>query len=365
MRRRAFLGLGASGGALALAGCSSSSDGGSPSATANASSDADGPPGDAADQPTESATAGDPRGVYVQTFRETMSMQGTVAAGPYELAAMFTVPHTFWTVNGRDVEKTPKGGHSLHLMATVWDPETRTVLPETGLSAELLRDGETVSQEVIYPMLSQSMGFHYGGNFTLPGDGEYTTKLSVGGMSIDRRGAFEGAFDEPATAEIPLAFTDATRSEVTTHAVAQGGDPGALAPMDVPFPQAVAPTNEALPGRIVGEATSGGAVFAFTQLDAPAADRAYLAASARTPYNRLLIPAMTLDLTATRDGRTLYEGPLARTLGPELSYHYGAELPALRSGDTLALSVPTPPQVARHEGYEAAFLEMPSTELTV
>jgi hypothetical protein len=37
----------------------------------------------------------------------------------------------------------------------------------------------------------------------------------------------------------------------------------------------------------------------------------------------------------------------------------------VESGDTLELRVTTPPQVARHEGYETAFLEMPPTELTL
>ncbi len=292
-------------------------------------------------------------------------MQGTASAGPYEFALMFTVPHTFWTVTGSDVEVTPKADHSVHLMATVWDTETETVLPETGLSAEILRDGETVSQEVIYPMLSQPMGFHYGGNFTLPGDGQYTTRLSVGGTSIQRRGAFEGTFGDPATAEVPLEFTDTTRSEVTTQQVEQGGDRGALAPMDAMFPQAVAPETDDLPGSVVGEATSGEAVFVLTQVETDSADESYLAVSARTPYNRLLIPAMGLSLTATRDGRTRYEGGLARTLDPDLRYHYGATVPTLRSGDVLTLSVTTIPQVARHEGYEEAFVEMPPMELTV
>ena len=67
MRRRAFLGLGASGGALALAGYLSSFDGRSPSATANASSDTDGPPGDAAHQPTKPATSGDTLALSVPT----------------------------------------------------------------------------------------------------------------------------------------------------------------------------------------------------------------------------------------------------------------------------------------------------------
>jgi uncharacterized protein YjbI with pentapeptide repeats len=317
-----------------------------------------------AEQNGTTSDGSDLRGVYVQTFLESMSMQGMATAGPYKVALMFTVPHTFWNVVGTELQETPKADHTLHLMAAVWDPETNTVLPETGLSAEILRDGETVSQEVIYPMLSQPMGFHYGGNFTLPGEGTYSTKLSIGGMNIERRGAFEGKFGEPATATIPLEFTQATKSEVKTRSVEEGGQPGALAPMDAMFPQAIAPKTEALPGTILGEATSGDAVFVLTQIES-GGGKPYTVASARTPYNRLLIPAMTLELTATRDGETVYEGPLARTLDPDLKYHYGARTPPLQSGDELTLTVTTPPQVARHEGYEEAFLKMPQMSITV
>jgi len=57
---------------------------------------------------------------------------------------------------------------------------------------------------------------------------------------------------------------------------------------------------------------------------------------------------------------------LTRTLDPELGYHYGAALPeSLASGDELTLTVDTPPQLARHEGYERAFLQMDPAAITV
>ena len=368
MRRRTLLGLGA-GLSAALAGCASviGSDDGTPaSATADANgTDAATPAGG------ETTTGTDGRGVYVQPFYETTSMQGTARSGRYAFATMFTVPHTFWTVTGRTVEETERTAtDSIHLMASVWDAETRTVLPETGLSVEILRDGETVSQEVIYPMVSQPMGFHYGANFTLPSDGTYTTRLSVGGLSIRRTGDFRGAFGEPATVDVPLAFTEETRSAVTTSAVEQGGKPGALAPTTSgPVPRAIAPTSAALPGEVLGETTSDDAVFVLAQVSPPpgvdAEHGSYLAASARTRYNRLLLPAMALEATVSRDGETVFEGPLRRTLDPDLRYHYGAATPPVESGDTVRLEVPTPPQVARHEGYEEAFLDLSPMELTV
>lgn len=59
--------------------------------------------------------------------------------------------------------------------------------------------------------------------------------------------------------------------------------------------------------------------------------------------------------TLTRDGQTVYDGPLTRTLDPDLNYHYGAVVDGVESGDELSMAVETQPQTARHECYETAF----------
>ncbi|MFC6963191.1 hypothetical protein ACFQJ8_15765 [Halocatena marina] len=74
---------------------------------------------------------------------------------------------------------------------------------------------------------------------------------------------------------------------------------------------------------------------------------------------------MSLSGTVKRGKQTIFDGPLTATLDPELNYHYGTSVERLQSGDTLALTVDVPPQVARHEGYEMAFFEMPPMELTL
>jgi hypothetical protein len=256
-------------------------------------------------------------------------------------------------------------------MAVIWDPETNTVLPEAGVSVEVARDGELVSQEVIYPMLSQRMGFHWGGNFGLAGDGEYVARVSIGGLGVRRTGAFAGRFGEPATIEVPFAFTEEQRSKISAEPIEEYGQRGALKPMEMGMmPQARAPAEDALPGEFLGRTTSDDAVFLSTVLSGGAADRfdadRYLAVSARTPYNRTVLPSMAVSATVSRDGSTAFEGRLRRTLDPELGYHYGAALDgSLQDGDELTVAVTTPPQVARHEGYERAFLEMEPMTLTV
>ena len=122
-----------------------------------------------------------PDAVYLPTHVEGMEMVGSAGSGDYEFALTYSYAHRFWSVTGDEASKHALADeHDVHLMATVWDPETRTVLPDTGLSLEI-RDGSgnLVTEEVIYAMLSQRMGFHYGANFGLDGDGSYEVTVSV------------------------------------------------------------------------------------------------------------------------------------------------------------------------------------------
>ena len=315
-----------------------------------------------------------PSAVYFPTHVEGMQMAGMASSGEYQFGLMYSYPHRFWNVNGTSSQMTEiRDEDDVHLMATVWDPETGTVLPDTGLSLEISKGGELVSEEVIYPMLSQPMGFHYGANFGLDGDGTYTVTVSVGGVSTRRVDGFEGRFSEPASADVEFEYSQSARDEIAfERTMDRAGEPSARPPMETgTMPLSVLPEPADLPGTTRGEASTGDARLVVESLDAvpsgveAESDAQYLYVSARTPYNRMVVPAMGLQGTLTRDGETVFEGELTRTLHPEAKYHYGAAVPAVESGDTLSLSVTVPPQVARHEGYETAFLEMPDTEVTL
>lgn len=314
-----------------------------------------------------------PDGVYVQPFVERMVTAGTTTAGDFGFGVMWTTPHRFWTPTQTDLTEQEKSG-SVHLMALVWDPETRTVLPETGLSAEVVREGTLVSQEVIYPMLSQRMGFHYGGNVDLDGDGTYTVRISVAGVSTRRTGAFAGRFGDPATAAVEMEFTERTRERVSTREIDQGGQPGgAVAPMEMDaLPDTRVPRPADLPGRTLGSATTDDcrleAVFFPPNAAGRFTDgRGYVAVLASTPYNRIVLPLMGLEGRLTRGDERLGDGRLTRTLDPTFGYHYGLPVDAERveTGDVLSLSVTTPPQVSRHRGYETAFLRTGNVEIVV
>jgi len=359
MQRRRYLRRGVALSVALLAGCNRPDTGSTTTSTDGTTTTT---------TPTTESTDG---GVYVQTFVEQMAMAGQTRAGEYAVALFFTVPHRFWTVTGEEQSPVPiDDDDAIHLMAVVWDSETGTVLPGTGLSVELNRAGRLVSEEVIYPMLSQRMGFHYGGNFSLPEDDTYTVDVSVGALpanGVRTTGAFRGRFVDPATGTVALEYSPGTRAQVSSREVDQGGSPGALEPMDMGVPIGRAPEESALPGETIGTARSGDAVFVATLLDAPPAgvdgNGPYLAVSPRTPYNRLVVPGMGLSASLTRGDSMVADRPLTRTLDPELGYHHGTTLPAPESGDRLRLTVETPPQVARHEGYERAFLDMPEMTL--
>jgi hypothetical protein len=302
-----------------------------------------------------------PSAVYVPGHSEGMGMVGRAETESYAVAVTYSYAHRFWNVNGDEVTQTDaEPGDDVHLMTLVWDPETETVLPETGVEVAIEQDDELVSQEVVYPMLSQTMGFHYGGNFSLAGDGSYTVDVTVGAVRTRRTGEFRDRFDEPATLSVDFEYTRADRDALPVERFDdRAGTEDALDPMSMGgVPDGKLPSADALPGTLLGTPASDDATLATTLLDSPPAgvdgDGPYLAVSARTPHNRRVIPAMALTAAVRRDGETAAETELTRTLDPELGYHYGATLD-VQSGDELRVTPTVQPQVARHEGYETAF----------
>ncbi|RDI71400.1 iron transporter [Halopelagius longus] len=310
-----------------------------------------------------------PDAVYVPTHREGMNMVGTTDAGDLKVGLFYSYPHRFWTVDNEGgeyvVKQTPiEDDDSVHLMATPWDPETGTVVPNTGMSLEITRDGSLVSEEVIYPMLSQRMGFHYGANFPLDGDGTYEVRVSVGGIDAARFGALAGEFEDGAAGTVEFEFSTRDLNDIPYKLLEdKQGQRGALRPMEMEME--MVPTGDApdsLPGTSLGRGTSGDAAFVGSVVEADRfGEDPYLVVSARTPHNALTIPGMALSAEA--DGGETYSGRLTPGLDPELGFHYGASAAGLSGDADATVSVDVPPQVARHEGYETAFLDTGTFEL--
>lgn len=310
-----------------------------------------------------------PQAVYYPAITEGMAMYGMTTAGPYNVALMYSYPHRFWPVSGEETEKiVVKPDDSVHLMATIWDAQSGTVIPiNAGLSAEITQNGELVSEEVIYPMLSQQMGFHYGANFPLDGDGTYTAEVSIGGTQMNRTDRFAGQFGKPVTATFEFEFRSKELYDLPLRRLPdKQGKRGAVPPMEMEMdvPVGKAPTKGALPGTALGTRRSGDAQFILCATSGRSEQRGTngstrLAAFPRTPYNRIVLPFMSLSATVSRDGERVFREPLETTLSPNFGYHYTALVGNLRPDDDVTLTVETPPQVARHDGYETAFLDMP------
>ncbi|WP_228546253.1 DUF7350 domain-containing protein [Halegenticoccus tardaugens] len=312
-----------------------------------------------------------PRAVYVPAVTEGMGHYGHAHTESYGVMLSYTYPHRFWTLVGDRREKTiVESEDSLHLMASIWDHHSETVIPDSEVTIEILRDGDLVTEEVAYPMLSQEMGVHYGDNYALDGNGQYTARVRVGGTQLRQTGAFEGRFDRLETATFDFEFdSDEMYDLPLTELPERAGTRGAVEPMDMGHPVGRAPDPKSLPGERLGRKTSGDAIFhAYSLSDASrfaAPDRTYLYVTARSPHNGFVLPAMGLRAEIVRDGKRTFAGRLRRTLDPELGYHYGIEIGSIRSGDKLRLAVEAPPQIARHDGYETAFLDMPPMTFAV
>jgi len=310
-----------------------------------------------------------PQAVYYPAVTEGMAMYGTRSVGPYTVALMYSYPHRFWNLSGNRTRKNVvEAADSVHLMATIWDERSGVVIPiDAGLSAEITQDGGLVAQEVIYPMLSQNMGFHYGSNFALDGNGTYTANVSIGGTRMRRTGRFAGEFSSPVTTTFEFAFDTAELYDLSFRQLPEKqGERGAVEPMGMGMavPVGRAPPKRALPGARLGTKRSGDAAFVVTAIrNANGATR--LAVFPRTPYNRIVLPFMSLSATVSRGGQQRFGGTLERTLDPEFGYHYSAAVKGLEPGDVLKISATTPPQIARHDGYETAFIDMQPVEITV
>ena len=337
-----------------------------------------------------------PDAVYVPTHREAMDHLPSVEAGEYTLSPMVTYPHSFWLVTGTEREEVvPTDGRGVHLMATVWDTETGRVLPvDSGAEMRVLKDGERVgSPRAPWPMISQTMGFHFGDNVPLPEDGVYTVEVDLNPIAARKTGAFEGRFEEAVTASFEFKYDAAFRERVIGGVEyldeSEWGQRGALEPSmgngddhddghsrdeqeehdhdeggdhghgDHRMPFSALPEADAYPGTDLGVHESGDARFVVRHLpESRFADGGYLLVSPRTPYNRVPLADMALSV----DGAV--EADLEQTLDSELGLHYGASI-ELSGGEAFDLVVEGPPQVSRHAGYETAFLEMPPMGIEV
>ncbi|MFC4438054.1 MULTISPECIES: iron transporter [Natrialbaceae] len=322
-----------------------------------------------------------PNAVYLPASAEEMGVYGTTSEGDVALELSYTFPHRFWVPGQGGSRVEVDADDSIHLMLTVWDVETGTVLP-VDVTLELRQEGEQIDGVggSPWPMLSQRMGFHYGDNVRLPGEGEYTLSARVGPVDAVRTGAFEGRLNEPVTLEVAFAFdrSDIHDLEFTLVDEDRRGERDALPLMDheaghghgdgngSPPPTSRGPPVDDLPGDLLGTERSADAKISAVEADLERfGDDSYLAVFPRTPYNDVVLPLTSLTATIDRDGSTAREEPLSETLDHEFGHHYGTAIDPLEASDEVTVAVDAPPQVSRHDGYETAFFEFEDVTFTI
>lgn len=349
-----------------------------------------------------------PEAVYIPTHREGMVMPDPIAVGELMVGPMITYPHPFWLVSGDSAELVEvTESDAIHLMATIWDPETGTVIPtDEGLSIEVRKDGEVIDSRAPWTMLSQTMGAHFGDNVPLDGQGTYEVEVTVPAIETRKTGDLDGRFDSSHKATFEFTF-DSELMETIVDMIMwvdeeHWGSTGAIDPghddhddghehngdghdhgedghdqhgddrddghhhTSVPF--SALPMSDHLPGTYQDTAISGDADFVVSVVGESGRftdEVPYLLISPRTPYNRVPLPDMAISVEIVRDGESVIQTSLVETLDHEAGHHYGATLPELQPGDELTIVVDTPPQTARHQGYETAFVNMSPMVITL
>jgi len=362
-----------------------------------------------------------PAAVYKPTHRESMGLLDTVQVGDYLLLPHFTFPHRFWLMRGDDDEPTVADPEDpgLHFMFAFWDAETGNMLPvDITESMTVRQDGNIVDRRDMWPMIAQSMGFHFGDNISLPEEGTYEIEVQLNPIRARKTGAFEGRFEEPVSTEFTFEF-DREAQQLATEGVEflpeeEWGERGALELMDhsghdhgdhdnghndhgddshdhgehddehghddhnghddhedhdgdhdhgeMGHGEMVLPPADEYPGVDLGVHSSGDADFVVRYIEdsrlAEDGDN-YLFISPRTPYNRIPLPDMSLSIEGEIMEAMEDEKRPQQTLDDELGHHYGMTI-SLEPGDSFEIVVETPPQVSRHQGYETAFLDMPT-----
>ncbi|MCG1002591.1 MULTISPECIES: iron transporter [Halobacterium] len=305
-----------------------------------------------------------PDAAYVPSHVEGMEMAGMQTQGRYACALTYTFPHRFWLVRGADTDRVNvRGEDDVHLMVAVWDAETGTVLPNASVEVAYTGQNDETSSVTPWQMLSQQMGVHHGDNVALGGEGNYDVTVRVVPPTT-RRASAETVSMEPAEFDFSFTFDRSSLDDLPFEDIPadREGSEGAVDAMDMESARlSQAPPTGDFPMSVRGSAETGGASLVVGTAreygDLAGDGETYVAASLRTPHNRFVLPSASLSATVDSGDARAFDGDLVPTLDADLGYHYGAVVSASDAIENVTVSVDTPPQVSRHEGYETPFFD--------
>ena len=285
-----------------------------------------------------------PDAIYIPAIIEGMRPLGMVEVGPLTVMLSYSYPHRFYRVTGDARSVVPvDAADSIHLMLSVNATATGVpVVVPSGVTVAIERGGRLVTEEVVYPMIAQQMGVHYGGNIALEGAGSYAIEFTLGGTQLETDGLLGTTavsdrvtftFDPAALGEISIAYP--------TDAGARGAMPAGPMGQRQQLPEPLAAP--------AGWARLGTAPMGDLRLVGFTDAEERLRVVAMTRYNRYPMPMLSLQA-----------GDVALTpvIDRRLGYHYRSAT----AGDAAAvpLRATLPPQIARHDGYETAFMQLPA-----
>lgn len=297
-------------------------------------------------------------------------LAATGRAGNYAVGLMYSVPDFYWRVEGTTTTRVAVSNEdSMQIHVFIWETETGTVLPTANTSLRIERGGNVAAEGPLDPILSQRLGVHYIRNVRLDTYGEYNATIAIHGIDARLTAGFNSRLGDESNVTLPLPFDRGKMDTIGTQYLQQGGDPGAISPMETAdVALGVYPKFGDLPGEVVATGSSGDATVAVLAVPAgasPTSDGPSLVVAATTPYNRYVLPSMDVVSRIVRNGTVIVDGPVQPAIDPRFRYHYGIPIDGVEAGDSIRLSFPRPPQIARSKGYETAFLHMDGIEFTV
>jgi hypothetical protein len=113
-----------------------------------------------------------------------------------------TAPSTFILVeSGKQQMVKPSAKDSFHLMVMLNDARSGTPIPYSSVWATITKGargtGKPVFDERLWPMISETMGVHYGINVPLPAGGTYHVSLLVSPPAVARHLEYENRWLKP------------------------------------------------------------------------------------------------------------------------------------------------------------------------